>query len=999
MSMPNWLNDGQAFPNGDNGSYNPNGDPSMAFMQNPTNPTFDFNQMQNPQLQQRMQNGNVRNGSPGYNNPMYQTQSMIPSKRPRPREDSIGASPQQHPGTLPGSRSQTPQGPFPGYQGGVNGNQQFPGAAPYQQFQQPGNHASPSPVVQNQSFNPQAPHQRVQTMSPSPFSPATQNFAHHTSPPQSEDGSRVNTPQNVGPQFAQGMPYGGAPTQPFTPPIGSQVNGSGLSQYNQHLQAQHQQQQLRMNEMRMRQMQQQRQQAGPLNPMAHASNQMSAPQMAAFRTQQAQEAQQRPSNPAQLLRSLQHYAQQQGQQFNPQPVIAGRPVNSIQLFMTVIRMGGSRKVTAAGHWPNVASLFQFQGQQQMIAASEFQNYWQMSLAGYEQLFGQQQRQRQAMNDPIRIANQGQVSDSASRQEAFSPTRQMHGQPAQPVMQPPHMQAQFHTPTRPMNVQQNDPRHPMPNGYMTPQQGQGPGRQSNNYGMPQPGMQGPPRNIIPIEVQRAPLSKPPRKPPATHKSDPWPNKIHPPLGTEFVPPIDSRDGAEAAWGGIQLEASPQKAPFLETVDNLLRYKLSVPKLEELGLIDIRALTLSLRSGLHAEVRLALDTLASLSKDISGLDLRSCEDLLETLVDCADDQAQLLADNCAEVSDEMLINPYEETIRSCKAENATLQEIPEFGTLEHDLDRAADRLICITTIIRNLSGSDFNQVAIAEPVVIQFMATVIRYIGTRSMLLRTYRNVLDFSKDILTILSNVSQFVDLPGKEDALCILHFLLSFAPLPVPNNGDAEGLSFSSYIPGIHRYYPHAIDSLAKLLARGDPNRMYFKAIFASDAPLSNLLTRSFGLAIAALPELGSLNPSNLIKARLPFLLQGLLAAEILTSLMPSTEHELARSWLTSQDSFALSIRKIVTELGQQPSASVAQRQHPSRPIESDPFGYATITERGFNILRRLTEKAKDSVRSSKEMPYGVFPDKKSVLAAMTIHNISPHITRQLCALSSFDT
>ena len=974
-------------------------------MQTPTNPNFDFNQLQNPQLQQRLQNGNVRNGSPGYNNPMYPTQPMIPSKRPRPREDSIGASPQQHPGTLPASRSQTPQAPYPGFQGGVNGGPQFSGPAPYQQFQHAGSHASPSPVVQNQAFNPQASHQRVQTMSPSPFSPATQSFPHQVSPPQSEHGSRVNTPQNAGPQYAQGMPFNGTPSQPFTPPVGPQVNGSGLSQYNQHLQAQHtqQQQQLRMNEIRMRQMQQQRQQASALNPMTQPPNQMSAQQSAAFRAQQAQEAQQRPNNPVQLLRNLQHWAAQQGQQFNPQPLIAGRPVSSIQFFIMVVKMGGSKRVTALGQWQSVANFLQFQGQQQMVAAQELQNYWQTSLAGYEHLFSLQQQQRRTMGDPLRAGNQGQVGDLSSRQDAFSPTKQMHTQPPQQMMQPPpHIQPPFPSPSKPMNPQQNDPRQPLQNGYITPQQGQGQGRSSSMYNMSQTAMPAPPRTIIAIDgVQRAPASKGPRPPPATGKTNPWPRKFHP-TETVFVPQVDvvAEDEKDPTYGGIQLGPT---APFLEmTVGDLLKYKLSVPKIEELGLIDVRALTLSLRSGIHAEVRLALDTLATLSKDYSGLLLENCEDLLETLIDCADDQVQLLADNCAEVSDEMLVNSYEETIRGCRAENATLQEVPEFGTLEHDLDRAADRLICITTIIRNLSISDANQVAIADPVVITFMATVIRYIGTRSMLLRTHRNVLDFSKDILTILANVSQFVDLPGKEEALCILHFLLAFAPSPAPSTTDGEGVTFSSYIAGMHRYYPHAVDSLAKLLARGDPNRTFYRLIFASDIAASNpsdLLTRSFGLTIAALPETGSLNPGSIIKARLPFLLQGLLAAEILASLMPSTEHDLARSWLASQDGFALSLIKIVTELGQQPAAAPSQRLHPGRTPDPDPFGYATITERGFAILRRLTEKAKDAVGVSKEIPHGVFPNKQSVVAAMKIPNLPPNTTRQLCALSSLDT
>lgn len=55
----------------------------------------------------------------------------------------------------------------------------------------------------------------------------------------------------------------------------------------------------------------------------------------------------------------------------------------------------------------------------------------------------------------------------------------------------------------------------------------------------------------------------------------------------------------------------------------------------------------------------------------------------------------------------------------------------------------------------------------------------------MVLRTHQNLQDFSKDIVTFLTNVSQEIDLPGKEEAMCILQFLLSFAPSPAPNSAE----------------------------------------------------------------------------------------------------------------------------------------------------------------------------------------------------------------------
>src|SRR5438046_2824613 len=114
-SMPAWLTDAAAVQNNNGSAFvspaesnlAPNmPDISLGFIQHPN--SFDLHQYhQNPQLQQRLQNGNSRNASPAFQNPVYQVNQVIPSKRPRPREDSLGTSPRQAPGVLPLSRSQT----------------------------------------------------------------------------------------------------------------------------------------------------------------------------------------------------------------------------------------------------------------------------------------------------------------------------------------------------------------------------------------------------------------------------------------------------------------------------------------------------------------------------------------------------------------------------------------------------------------------------------------------------------------------------------------------------------------------------------------------------------------------------------------------------------------------------------------------------------------------------------------------------------------------------
>ncbi|MCJ1224098.1 hypothetical protein MMC12_000741 [Toensbergia leucococca] len=1026
--MSTWLNDTHSGLSNDNGAFNPSLDPSMAFMQIPTSAPFDFNQLQNQQLQQRMHNGNVRNGSPAFQNPMYQTHAVVPSKRPRPREDSMGASPRQPTGALPTSRSQTPQQvPYPGFQGSTNGGQQFQAPTAYQHLQHTGSNASSSPTMQNQNFNSQSVPQRVQTISPSPFSPAVQAFGSQASPAHSDQGSQVNTPQNGAQHFGQGMPYNGGSGQPFTPPTGSSSGAIPSSQYAQvpsSLQQQQQQQQ-RMYEIRQQQLSrhlqpsnaaaQQRHPGSALNPATNPSNQMASYQMAA-RSQQMQQNMMRSRNPDDFMRTLAHFMQQRGLPLNPNPTAAGRPINIGQVFMAVMKHGGSKKVTTTSQWPSIAAFLQIPPIQCPSAGQEIQNYWHINVSAYEHVWWQtdQQRRQRAMAEQMQATHHAQGGD-ISAHDQFSPvkpiTQQMHDQQAQHPMQPQRQtQAEHQTPVKQMIPQPNESRHPHQNGFLTPQSSHLQGRHSNFYGQSQQGQSFAPQ-VTPPQAQQPPFPSQPGSANSKKEtyagtnlepvvsSDPassMPRKA--PIDSNFVPKFQHlekrKDGVES-HGGIQVSS------FRDIVDQVVLYKPNVPTIQELGMIDIRALTMSLRSGIHAEVRLALDTLASLSIEPRPPSLEDCEDLMETLIDCAEEQVELLAENAVEVSDVMLISPYEEIVRGCRFENETLQEVPEFGSLDYDLDRSVDRLICITTILRNLSFFETNFPLLADPIVVKFMTTVIRYLGTRNLLLRTYRNTLDFTKDIVIYLSNLSHTIDLPSKEEASCMLHFLLSFAPCPPPTNAGSEEVMFSSYNPSTHPYLPPAVDSLAKLLARDDPNRTFYRSIFAADnssTPPYDLLTRTFALAIAPIPEHGKLSLLATVEARKPYLAQGMLAAEILASLVPSQEHALAQSWLSSQDGFAMSLVRLVSLLSSD-RASVSQR-HPSggRIADLDPQAYGMITHRGIAVLRKLAERARDAETPGVGIPTGVLPRRESLIGALLTTNIDGNVVRQLCAYSGME-
>jgi SWI/SNF chromatin-remodeling complex subunit SWI1 len=1047
--MTSWMNDAAAVQNHNGAAFNnPLNDPNAganamldpsAFMVNPN--SFDPSQFQNQQLQQRMQNGGgMRNTSPAFNNPVYQTNPVVPSKRARPREDSLGQSPRQPPGMLPNSRSQTPQqAPYQGFP--PNGQPQQ--STPYSHLQQNGSgNASPSPVMNNQ-LRPGAVPQRVSTASPHPFSPATQQFA-HASPSQSDHGSRVDTPQNPYMQQA-GFPSGF--NQPFTPGRTSAPPQGGMptpqmpqpqlqqqAMYQQQQQQQPQQQQMAPNnaeqqkmvyQMQLQQqmaqrnlMQAQRMQNMPQNP-----NQMRQ-QMQAVNGQPPQRgpgmpaAVSRPNNPEQFMKHLTSFMQSRGLQLDMNPIVGDRSINLVMLYMAVTKLGGYRAVNQQNQWPHVSLALHFNpAQNQGAAPQQLKGHYERNLMLFEEAYNAQQvRQKQMMQQ--RNANMG------AGQPQMSPTKQM---PPQLQQQQQFMQQQAQNPMMRQQQQQHQPvplQHPQGtpvkqmsqpavNGFSTPQ-----AQQQQQQNQHQANAQAHARNSLSRTIDATPPQNGPSftmpSPASVGKhgglalQSPHPESAiqaetsQAPVDYEMKAVYDPSIRVLNTWGGVACDELKQ------LVTEYVLHKPNVPGVMELGVIDIHALTMSLQSGIHAEVRLALDTLATISVEQRlQLDLKSCEDLVETIIDCAEVQVDLLAENAAEVSDMMLISSYEDVVRGCRLEQEGLQDTAQFGTLEYDLDRSVERLICITTILRNWSFYETNHPLLADDLVIKFMCVVIRYLGTRNMLLRTHANTLDFMKDIIIFLSNLAQAVEIPGKEQALCLLHFLLAFAPCPPPNSSLTDKIIFSPYDPAIQRYLPPAVDSLAKLLARDEPNRTYYKTLFASEStstPPYDLLTKAFALAISPIPghrrdeQRG--NMMKIVEARKPHLMQGMLAAEILSNLVPGYETKLAEAWLTSEDGFAQSLLRLVTVLSSEPAPPPPPRGAPQhRGGEDDSLLHITLS--GITVLRRLAEKSKNPDNPDSAVPLDGMIKQENLLGALLLKQPAqprPEVIKQLCLYAALD-
>jgi SWI/SNF chromatin-remodeling complex subunit SWI1 len=497
---------------------------------------------------------------------------------------------------------------------------------------------------------------------------------------------------------------------------------------------------------------------------------------------------------------------------------------------------------------------------------------------------------------------------------------------------------------------------------------------------------------PLSAPQIPV-KPSVLPDAIPFSQPQNNALKE-IPSDFKPKVRGLD----THGGLNVSVLSQIG------NDFMFHKPTTPTFQELGVIDVHALTMMLKCGISAEVRLALDTLATVSVESRwSLALESCEDLIETLVDVAESQVEILGEHAEESSEAIAVPAYEDIVRACKAETVGLIDVARFGSLEHELEKSADKLICITTIFRNLSFFESNHKALADPNVVRFLSGVIERLGTSKLLLRTNTNTLDFMKDIIIFLSNLSHSITLPSEDEALNLLHLILAFAPQPLPAASGRDTLMFTSYSPSIHRYLPPAVDSLAKLLARDEPNRAFYRTIFLSESsttPSYDLLTRSFALAISPIPDNMKVALPQAVEARKPFLEQGMLAAEILAGIAPGPDQGVARSWLSSEDGFALSLLRLVCLLSPQvtPMHPRQSGQTGKMPNLDDSQPFARITHRGMGVLQKLAEKSGDAAGDHSKIPLGVLPKKESLLGALLTVQIDGVIVKKLCTYAGLN-
>lgn len=228
---------------------------------------------------------------------------------------------------------------------------------------------------------------------------------------------------------------------------------------------------------------------------------------------------------------------------------------------------------------------------------------------------------------------------------------------------------------------------------------------------------------------------------------------------------------------------------------------------IGIVDIHALTMSLKSGLKMEVTNALNILTVISSQNNSVALSYCEDLLDVLLDYLEQDIFGCSTRFASDQAEQITQPGENKLISDDTRGMTYAELfdmslDEMKSLIPRLEDSTselwlslrERCLCIFNILRNFSFMPEN---------IDFLAKQKRFVSTMSRILDCTQDAktvdgkdttgrlawfvgirrmdtLDFRKSVLIIFSNIAMSLTLSRSDVAstfIRLVHDFLAYGP------------------------------------------------------------------------------------------------------------------------------------------------------------------------------------------------------------------------------
>ncbi|RIA87200.1 hypothetical protein C1645_740294 [Glomus cerebriforme] len=232
-------------------------------------------------------------------------------------------------------------------------------------------------------------------------------------------------------------------------------------------------------------------------------------------------------------------------------------------------------------------------------------------------------------------------------------------------------------------------------------------------------------------------------------------------------------------------------------------LTIPGIQDLGAVDVHALTMSLKCGMKLEVTNALNTLTTLSYYRSAhIDLKQCGDLVDVLFDMILEYVDHVSPINEKITEENIsqrkFNSYRDLYLLSKQECEEFADIAlEDSTISGEWLPLHEQCWCVINMIRNFSFPNENnenyEYLATHP---RFLIVLMRvlYIGCDDNYMQ-YENdigsdvktnrikvirkkaydVLELRKSVLIILSNIAAYVPLPSIYVARDLLILIADF--------------------------------------------------------------------------------------------------------------------------------------------------------------------------------------------------------------------------------
>lgn len=370
----------------------------------------------------------------------------------------------------------------------------------------------------------------------------------------------------------------------------------------------------------------------------------------------------------------------------------------------------------------------------------------------------------------------------------------------------------------------------------------------------------------------------------------------------------------------------------------------PTFQELGRLDIQAMSRSIQSALPAEVENALNILNVIANDRRwGLPLVHCTDLLEALMDCLDPSNGETQQRCS--TEFRSFGELRETSRLLTLSLGHAE--PFLGLESFDKHIGIRQSLTVMTILRNFAFTEINQVLIATfPRIGRILSnTIKRFYVSVNQFINGDSRLLSFAKDMITFLSLISTDLILEDLDCAQTIFNFIESFSPDDARIEGGLTSFEISS-----EPYLAPAIDAAAKLLSRDAPNRQLYEEVLAgySISERSRHASAMMAMAMLVVPMDPYLLDFRLFAKCVPLLQHALIVAGSISDLCATSSFH-ASDWIVLSN--LASHRRLLDSLLRYLS------RFPHELLNDTDI--TAITKRSASILKKLQDKSRSTTHT----------------------------------------